>query len=322
MTSPTRPRRGLVLGAGGVLGAAWTTGALCALEEVEGFDPRDAAVLVGTSAGSVLAALLGAGLPASALRDHQLGLPVEGYELAYDHDTATGGGPPSRPRLGIGSRSLLWRSARHPRSVTPMAAVSAVLPAGTASLAPVRALVESVTPAGAGWVAHPAVWAVAMDFDTGQRVVFGREGAPPARLADAVAASCAIPGWYAPVAIAGRRYVDGGAVSATSVDLLAGLGLDEVYVLAPMAAFVMDHPSAVIERLERTFRARVTRRMEREAEVVRRGGTDVVMVAPGPEDLAAMGANMMDPARREHVLQTSLRTSVAALRDSAEQATG
>jgi len=55
-------RTGLVLGAGGVLGAAWTIGALAALESERGIDPRDVDVLVGTSAGSVLAGFLGCGI--------------------------------------------------------------------------------------------------------------------------------------------------------------------------------------------------------------------------------------------------------------------
>lgn len=310
--SRRRPRRGLVLGAGGVLGAAWTCGALAAVRDVEGFDPRDAEVIVGTSAGSVLAALLGAGIGVDDLRSSQLGLPVEGWELEYDHDTGAGAAAPARPRLGIGSHALLWTSLRHPRTVTPMAVVSAVLPQGRGSLEPVRALVETVT-APDGWSPHPGVWVVAMDYATGKRTVFGRPGAPRALLSQAVAASCAIPGWYAPVAVGAARYVDGGACSSTSADLLAGLGLDEVYVLAPMASFVMDSPHAVMERLERRWRRQVTRRMEHEAARVEAGGSDVTMIAPGPEDLAAMGANMMDPSRRLAVLETAERTCREAL---------
>ena len=76
MSRSRRPRRALVLGAGGVLGAAWSIGALNALVDIEGFDPREADVIVGTSAGSVLAALLGAGLTPRELADHQRGLPL------------------------------------------------------------------------------------------------------------------------------------------------------------------------------------------------------------------------------------------------------
>ena len=55
----TAVRRGLVLGGGGMLGAAWTTGALTVLSEALAWDPREAEMLVGTSAGAVLAALIG-----------------------------------------------------------------------------------------------------------------------------------------------------------------------------------------------------------------------------------------------------------------------
>jgi NTE family protein len=164
-----------------------------------------------------------------------------------------------------------------------------------------------------GWAPREGVWVVAMDYDSGRRVAFGREGAPPARLDEAVTASCAIPGWYAPVLIGGSRYVDGGTLSATSADLLAREPLDEVYVLAPMASFVSDHPRHVAARLERRLRRQVTRRLIQEAQGVSRGGAAVTLLAPGPEDLAEIGANLMDPARRLAVLETSLRTSRAAL---------
>jgi NTE family protein len=133
-------------------------------------------------------------------------------------------------------------------------------------------------------------------------------------LADAVTASCAIPGWYAPVVIDGRPYVDGGTLSPTSLDLLADAGLDEVYVLAPMASFAYDRPRSAMARAERRWRRLVTRRVLADAEVLRAAGTSVTLLGPGPDDLQAIGANLMDPRRRQAVLATALRTSVAALR--------
>ena len=56
--APLRPRRGLVLGAGAAVGGAWTLGVLAALAETEGFDASVSDVVVGTSAGSVVAALI------------------------------------------------------------------------------------------------------------------------------------------------------------------------------------------------------------------------------------------------------------------------
>jgi NTE family protein len=307
-------RRGLVLGAGGVLGFSWAVGALTALEQEHGFDCREVECLVGTSAGSITAALLGCGVSVAAMLRHQSGIPIATDPLIeYDYE-ADGGSPlPPIPAPGLGSASLLFRSALHPRRVTPLAAVSAVLPRGRASLDPVGGIVAGF--AGDNpWTAHPSTWVVAMDYDTGRRIPFGRSDAPAAPLPDAVMASCAIPGWYAPVMIDGRRYVDGGACSSTSLDLLAGMGLDEVYVIAPMASFLLDRPRSMVGRIERRFRRMVTRRLLREAEKVRQAGTDVIMLGPGPPDLAAIGANLMDPRRREQVLQTSLRTSAEGLR--------
>ena len=308
-------RRGIVLGAGGVLGAAWTIGALKAIADVEGFDPDGADVIVGTSAGSVLAALLGSGLTVDDLLAHQRGMPLP-HELGADwsYDSSTGGARPPRPRLAVGSPALLRRSMVHPGQLPPLAVLAALTPAGTGTLAEVGRMVASVA-TDYGWLDRDGVWVVAMDYDSGRRVAFGRDGSPEASLDDAVMASCAIPGWYAPVSIGGRRYVDGGALSTTSADLLASAELDEVYVLAPMASFVTDHPRQLTARLERQVRRGVTHRLVAEAQTVSRSGTSVTVLTPGPEDLVEIGANVMDPSRRLAVLETSLRTSAEALRN-------
>ena len=107
-----------------------------------------------------------------------------------------------------------------------------------------------------------------MDYESSSGVPFRASGKPPADLADAVMASCAIPGWYQPVRIGGRRYIDGGAWSTTSVDLMAGLDLAEVYVVAPMVSFAMDEPTQLTTRLERRWRTRVTRRCLHEVALV------------------------------------------------------
>jgi NTE family protein len=152
-------------------------------------------------------------------------------------------------------------------------------------------------------------WIVAVDYDSGRRVVFGRDGAPPAPLPDAVVASCSIPGWYEPVPIDGRRYVDGGVRSVTSLDLMAEADVDQVYVLAPMASVTPDHPRRRIERAERRFRRLITRGLLNSARDLRSRGIRVTVLTPGPEDLAAIGWNPMDPRRRGAVLETSLRTA-------------
>lgn len=315
-SSSSAPRRGLVLGGGGVLGAAWAVGALQAIEEVHGIDPREFDVIVGTSAGSVLGALVGAGVSIEALRDHQRGAPITEGPLAgylWDYETATGGRRPSMPRLrGPGSVRLMASSLRHGLKMPPTAVLSAFMPVGNGSLERVGHLIDAITPFGE-WSPHQALWIVAMDYEAGHRVVFGRDDAPAAPLADAVMASCAIPGWFEPVSIESRTYVDGGAWSATSADVLAAQGLDEVYVVAPMVSFETDEPDSLLSRLERRWRGSVTRRCASEVEELRESGARVTVLGPGREDLEAMGGNIMDGRRRLEVLETSLRTSRVAL---------
>jgi len=234
-------------------------------------------------------------------------------DIRYDPDTDSGGALPSLPRLGIGSPRGVVSSALHPWRATPMGALSAILPQGRGSLDPVGRLIDAVCPRGA-WAAHPQTWIVAMDYDSGRRTAFGSDGAPHTGLRDAVMASCAIPGWYAPVRVGGRRFVDGGVCSPTSLDLLAGLELDEVVVLSPLTSLDYDRPTTVAGRLERRFRRLVTRQLIGEVKKVAATGTRVTLLGPGAQDLTAIGANLMDPRRRRRVLETSLRTSATALR--------
>lgn len=303
-------RIGLVLGAGGALGASWTVGALNALQNQLGWDAREADAIVGTSAGSVVAAMLTGGVGVDMLLNHQRGERAPD-DVAFDYDYEIERARPPLPKLRVGSRSLLLRSALRPWQVPPLATMSAWLLEGRGNLDHIGSVVDQVVAPGE-WPSQPRTVIVAMDFDAGTRVAFGSDGAPPADFSSAVMASCAIPGWYAPVTIDGRRYVDGGTSSPTSVDLMAGADLDVVYVFSPMAT-VGARPSSASGRVEHLLRSVVSRKVRKEADVVRASGTQVVLLAPGPEDLDAIGANVMDPRRRERVLETSLRTSVAAV---------
>ncbi|MBM3689492.1 MAG: patatin-like phospholipase family protein [Actinobacteria bacterium] len=309
-------RRGLVLGGGGVLGAAWAVGALQSIQEARGIDPRTFDVIAGTSAGSVLGALIAAGTSVDALRDHQFGIPVTEGPLvgyAWDYETATGGPRPTMPKLrGPGSVRLMASSLRHGLRMPPTAVLSAFMPLGSGSLERVGHLIDAITPMDE-WSPHPNLWIVALDYESGRRVVFGRDDAPRVGLAEAVMASCAIPGWFEPVTIGDRTYIDGGAWSATSADVVAGADLDEVYVVAPMVSFEADEPANLLSRLERRWRGSVTRRCLAEVTELEAIGTQVTVLGPGPDDLEAMGGNIMDGRRRLRVLETSLITSRAAL---------
>ena len=311
-----RGRTGLVLGAGGVLGAAWMTGALAGLSDRLPCAAADVDLIVGTSAGSVLAAALRCRAPFEEMvawqRGQATGLLRESAALAA-HD-----GPlPPLPRWRFGSVSLAWAALITPYRVPPWVAASAWLPHGRGQHAALRSLVTGLQVASGGppssWWADGRTWIAAVDYDSGQRVLFGREGAPRASLPDAVVASCSIPGWYEPAVIGGRRYVDGGVRSMTSLDVLAGTDIQDVYVLAPLASTETDHPLQPHLRMERRLRQVLTHAVVRQARALAARGKRVTVLTPGPRDLAAMGINLMDPRRRQAVMELSFRTSAEAL---------
>ena len=323
----SRPRVGLVLGAGGVLGAAWMTGALPALQQRLPCPLADVDLVVGTSAGSVLAAALRCGVSIDEMIAHQRG-EATGALAAAGVGDVTGGPWPRPPTLRVGSPRLLLTSLLMPHRVHPGVGASAWVLRGRGSHRPLHDMVHAVhahayghtAPRGswAGWVGG-RTWIVAVDYDRGRRVFFGRPGAPRAALADAVVASCSIPGWYQPAVIGGRRYVDGGVRSPNSLGSLARAGVDEVFVLAPMASIAAGRlPRMPLERLERRLRALMTMALLREVRALRAAGIRVTVLTPGPEDLAVMGVNLMDPRRRRMVLETSLRTSAAMVTGTPE----
>ena len=120
--------------------------------------------------------------------------------------------------------------------------------------------------------------------------------------------------------IGGRRYVNGGVRSPTSLGALARAGVDEVFVLAPLASTTPGRlPRKPHERLERRLRALLTMALLREVRALRAAGIGVTMLTPGPDDLAVMGVNLMDPRRRRAVLDTSLTTSPATLAGTPQQ---
>ena len=326
--TPPRPRIGLVLGSGGILGSAWMAGALSALADRLDRPLGELDLVLGTSAGAVLGAALRCGFDVPELLAHHRGTepPVaSGRRRGWLPKMRTierelGDGLPPLPLPVLGSPRLLAAAAAAPHRINPLVVASALLPRGRGRMGSLVRLLDllhariGVTPDG--WVPGPPLWVVAVDYDSGRRMVFGRSGAPATTMADAVLASCALPGWFAPHVIDGRRYIDGFVASATSLGLLARPGapvLDEVYVLAPMASHSYDRPADPMVHMERGARRLLTRWLDAEVRAVRATGTSVHVLTPGPADLAAMGGNLMNPRRRTRVLDTALETSVAAL---------
>src|SRR5215218_3190313 len=311
---------GLVLGAGGVLGGAWLTGGLYALARETGWDPTTADNIVGTSAGSMIGSLVACGVPPWFMVAHSAGESFEGLRDAHGNpasaaDRSAGasfrlaGGPPP---VGPGSWQLIRRSLSAPHRHRPTAFLAGWIPRGVISTEPLKDTIRRVV--DRGWTDHPAHWVIACDYGDGHRVAFGRADAPEADLADAVAASCAIPGFYRPVDIGGRRYVDGGLWSTSNLDVLRNEGLDLVICLNPTSSLHPPHAWNPMERVAGAVRRGSGRRLCWEARKLRQAGTELVLVQPTREDLDVMGVNLMSTRRRHEVIETAIRTVTEQLR--------
>lgn len=225
---PPVSRVGLVLGGGGITGAAFHFGTLLALEMATGWDPDDASVIVGTSSGAFVGAM------------------VRGDALHLDTFAGTG---ETQDEIHAWLNGYLYRRG------TPRGAIRwlkrGLLPAirrpslhavlGSPGMYRTDGLREwvadTIGPLAETWPSKPTVL-VAYDVERRARVPFGTEAAPHVTLGDAVAASSAVPFVYEPVLIDGRWYADGGLASGTSADLVLACPerLDLLLVLAPLAA--------------------------------------------------------------------------------------
>jgi NTE family protein len=253
--------RALVLGGGGVAGVAWETGMLLGLAEA-GVDLTDADLVVGTSAGSVVAAQITTGSALPALYERQL-VPVEETgELAVDFDTEAF------------TTTLLELLADRPAPQELRRRLGRIaLDADTVPEADRRAVIEGRLAVHA-WPARDLL-VTAVDAETGQFVPLDRTS--EATLVEAVGASCAVPGVWPPVTIGDRRLIDGGVRSTVNADLATGH--ERVVVVAPFAAGVAGS-------------------IDDEVELLREGGARVVVVTADDPSLAAFGPNPLDPSTR------------------------
>jgi len=305
----------LVLGAGGIQGGAWLTGGLEAIAAETGWDPMEADAIVGTSAGAMIGAIVSTGVPLWWMVAHSAGESIPGLidatgQPAEEADRSAGARfhldlwpPPTVP----GSWRLALNTLRTPRSYPPAALTAGWLPRGFISTEPLKETVRRVVPNGFG--PHPRLRIVACDYATGRRVVFGRAGAPEADLADAVAASCAIPGFYKPVEIGGRSYVDGGIWSTSNLDIVGQRNYDIVICLNPTSSL---HPTRAwnpAEWLPNVVRSGAGRRLGSEARKLRSEGTEVILIQPTSEDLESMGPNLMSNRNRHATLERARETT-------------
>jgi NTE family protein len=282
---------------------------LAALEEVTGWDPRRATVIVGTSAGSITGTSLRAGLSAPDLLARAENRPLSPSGARILAGVGPPAGPPAlrasgraRPPAEVAGR--LARAAARPLSARPLAVLAALMPEGSAGTDLIAAGISAL--ALPSWPTQP-LWVCAVRERDGRLIVFGRDSRP--RLADAVAASCAIPGFFRPVNIDGEVFVDGGVHSPTNADLLADLGLDLVVVSSPMSLA----GSGLRLRLDQPARRWSRLLLDGEARRLRRQGVEVVAFQPTAQDIMIIGANPMDARRRVAVARQARESTLGRL---------
>ena len=267
--------RALVLGGGGVTGVAWELGLLAGLAD-GGVELAGADLVVGTSAGSVVGAQVCSGVPVEELYAAQL-RPATGEVAA---------------RFGVGAVArLVWAGGRTRDAVRSRARIGAMaLAARTPSEASRRAVIEGRLPS-AQWPRRRLL-VTAVDAGSGEFVVF--DAASGVSLVDAVGASCAVPGVWPPMTVGDRRYVDGGVRSAVNADLAAGA--EAVVVLAPVSSAFGPMPRLAAQ------------------VAALRGSARVAVLAPDAAARAAIGRNVLDPARRAAAARAG-RAQAAAVVD-------
>jgi NTE family protein len=280
-------QHGVVLGGGGVVGIAWEVGVLAGLRDA-GLTPLDdAAVTVGTSAGSLVAAHVLQGASVAELEAIQ-------REPVTKHLTNT-----PEPDLNLlGELFTVWSSATEITEAIAKRVCELALRAPTISeddLLPT--LTSRLT---ADWPDR-SLLVTAVACTTGRRVVWS--SASGVDLGRAVASSCSVPGLFPPVTVdpaTDERYVDGGLWSGTNADLVLDHGLDAVLIIESMS--VINGQLGALSK----------RTLDGEITALEAVGVRVATISPAPV-YTDLGPHLMDPARRADGLEIGRDDGKAAV---------
>ena len=267
--------RALVLAGAGAAGNAWELGLVAGLTAA-GVDLTEAELIIGTSAGSTVAAQITSGVPSADLY---------AAIVAEAPASPAGAGGPARGRVphGPGPDYLDWSdriiaSAQDPSDMRRrMGAAALEMDSSDGSLAPRWRDIVASRLSSSHWP-DQAVQIVAVDAHTGEPVIFDRHSGID--LIDAVAASTSA---MTPYRIGEHRYLNGGYRRSENADLAAGYG--RVLVLSPFGgrsrmpvAWGMDLATQVAE--------------------LRAGGSRVETVFPDARAGDVFNANALDPSTR------------------------
>jgi len=283
-------------------------GVITGLEAASDLDFRDCEYVLGTSAGSIVAATLVSG---RRLEAGDRAARAWGAAAGGGADAPVGGGGAPARGLSAAARAAFRFGTVAASPLAPIA-FAGLAPAGrfarsvALSTAPrparrLNALAGHLDSLGAEFDGRLRIAAV--DRASGARVLFGAPGAPTAGVRDAVLASCAVPWLFAPVEIAGREYVDGGVWSPVNLDAAPGGRGAHVLCLAPTAGAgpFKTFTAAALVTEEMALRAR---------------GMRLRSVAPDADSVAAIGPNLMARDRVEPVVDAGFAQGVALTRSA------
>lgn len=253
----------LVLGGGGAAGWAFHAGILECLADDHGWQASDADLIIGTSAGAVVGAAVRSGQSPSEFLEAVDEPPTEEeqefvrIQMSEREDTRS-----LRPLAPEMLRELL------PGRAGVGVALAGILPPGRFPTWPLTAR-NQVQHYPREW--PDGLWVTAARVPPGDLVVFGRDTVR-VDLADAVEASCALPGLFEPKRIMESDYVDGGVLSPTHAHLAGPVHPDLVVISAPMS-----------RRDGRPLTAFARRRLNMEVAMLEDGGIPTLVFQPDPE---------------------------------------
>lgn len=317
---------GLVLGGGGLVGMGYHAGVLQALDDW-GLDVGAADLMVGTSAGSIMASYMAAGWKPTDFFDYAQGRhpdvqkdpedPREQLRRIFTPMSTSAG---DRVRRSIGSAFAVASSRGYYKKLgggRPGRNLRKAFPAGMYSTEETRRRLQEDLPDA--WPERD-VYICAVDLYSGERTVFGHPAAPAARLPEAVLASTSIPGVFPPVKIGDRHYVDGGVSSATSLDLATDHGCDLILCVAPLG---YRNDGVVTARDPKMWppmlvRAMFARSLRREVLSARERGCEVLVVRPWVSNLHLHGTNSMRQFDRVALVDNAREGTTKLLEDKAD----
>lgn len=292
---------GLVLGAGGIAGFAYLTTALSVLQQLTGWDPRNAEVIVGTSAGSNMGGFLRGGTPIGESLDDIMTLPANPRSMERLRELS-GREADRTTRLFPTSLKMAVRETARGPFLRPSRLISGLLPNGNIRTDTIGDRMFELH--GSDWPEED-LYIAAVRLQDSERVVFGRDRTDIA-VGTAVEASSAIPGYFRPVTIDSFRYIDGGTHSPTNADLLADRDLDLIVIVAPMSVDSYSNGWMTTNGALRLFWRSQVQREVAELEAL---GHTVLLLEPSIDEARSMGPTMMDPTR---IVNVVLQTSSAA----------